>query len=171
MTKCYLFIYRMSYSGKAVHRVFANCAQEAFLEGHVHAFTQLGGLPTGQIRYDNLTSAVSKIVFGESRVRVENPRWQLFRAHYQFEPFYCLPGIAGAHEKGGVEQQVGYFRRNYLVPVPHVDSLAELNELLLGPEQELAPEPIQALIIIHAHARSRSELRAGVSIRWMRACR
>lgn len=130
-TKCYLFVYRMSYSGKAVHRVFANCAQEAFLEGHVHALTQLGGLPTGQIRYDNLTSAVSKIVFGESRARVENPRWQLFRAHYQFEPFYCLPGIDGAHEKGGVEQQVGYFRRNYLVPVPHVDSLAELNELLV----------------------------------------
>ena len=29
--------------------------------------------------------------------------------------------------KGGVEGQVGYFRRNHLVPVPEVDSLAELN--------------------------------------------
>jgi transposase len=130
MTTCFLFVYRMSYSGKAVHRVFTNCAQEAFLEGHVHAFTTLGGLPTGQIRYDNLTSAVQHIVFGQSRARVENPRWQAFRMHYGFEPFYCLPGIEGAHEKGGVEQQVGYFRRNYLVPVPEVETLEELNGLI-----------------------------------------
>jgi hypothetical protein len=41
-TKCYLFTFRMSYSGKAVHRVFASCGQEAFLEGHVHALSVLG---------------------------------------------------------------------------------------------------------------------------------
>ncbi len=40
------------------------------------------------------------------------------------------PGIKGAHEKGGVEGQVGWFRRNHLVPVPEVDSLAELNQLV-----------------------------------------
>jgi hypothetical protein len=61
------------------------------------------------------------------RARVENPRWVLFRSHFRFEAFYCEPGLAGAHEKGGVEGEVGYFRRNYLVPVPEVDSLAELN--------------------------------------------
>jgi transposase len=134
MTKCYLFVYRMSYSGKGVHKVFASCGQEAFLDGHVHAFSTLGGLPTGQIRYDNLTSAVTKIVFGQSRARVENPRWSLFRSHYQFEAFYCQPGIDGAHEKGGVEGQVGYFRRNYLVPVPEVATLEELNELIAWAE-------------------------------------
>ena len=41
-TRCYLFTFRMSYSGKAVHRVFASCGQEAFLEGHLHAFSILG---------------------------------------------------------------------------------------------------------------------------------
>ena len=45
----------------------------------------------------------------------------------RFEAFCCEPGIEGAHEKGGVEGQVGYFRRNHLVPVPEVGSLAELN--------------------------------------------
>ncbi|MGW3498783.1 Mu transposase domain-containing protein [Streptomyces sp. NPDC001020] len=40
------------------------------------------------------------------------------------------PGIDGAHEKGGVEGQIGYFRRNHFTPVPEVDSLAELNELV-----------------------------------------
>jgi transposase len=62
MTKCFLFVFRLSYSGKAVHRVFATCGQEAFLEGHVHAFTVLGGVPAGQIRYDNLTAAVWKVL-------------------------------------------------------------------------------------------------------------
>jgi hypothetical protein len=45
------------------------------------------------------------------------------------------PGIEGAHEKGGVEGQVGYFRRNHLVPVPEVDSLAELNARIAVAEQ------------------------------------
>jgi hypothetical protein len=43
---------------------------------------------------------------------------------------YCEPGLRGAHEKGGVEGQVGYFRRNYLIPVPQVESLEELNARL-----------------------------------------
>ena len=44
-TKVALFTLRLSYSGKAVHRVFPTQGQEAFLEGHVHAFETLGGLP------------------------------------------------------------------------------------------------------------------------------
>ncbi|MCM6774551.1 hypothetical protein NDR87_13550 [Nocardia sp. CDC159] len=50
----YLFSLRMSFSGRAVHRLFASGGQEAFLEGHVHAFRVLGGVPFGKIRYDNL---------------------------------------------------------------------------------------------------------------------
>ena len=52
------------------------------------------------------------------------------RSHLDLDPFYCRPGIEGAHEKGGVEGQIGWFRRNPLVPVPEVDSLAELNALV-----------------------------------------
>jgi len=47
-----------------------------------------------------------------------------------FEAFYCVPGVEGAHEKGGVEGEIGRFRRNFLVPVPRVKSLAELNARL-----------------------------------------
>ncbi|MDF3294273.1 hypothetical protein [Streptomyces silvisoli] len=50
MTKVYLFALRLSYSGKAVHRVFATAGQEAFFEGHVHAFRMLGGVPRGWLR-------------------------------------------------------------------------------------------------------------------------
>ena len=59
---------------------------------------------------------------------MENQRWVLFRSHFGFDPFYCQPGISGAHEKGGVEGEVGRFRRNRLSPMPVVNSLDELNE-------------------------------------------
>ena len=52
----------------------------------------------------------------------------LFRSHYGFDAFYCRPGIEGAHEKGGIEGEVGRFRRTHLSPMPVVDSLAQLND-------------------------------------------
>ena len=63
-TKCHMFVFRLSFSGKAIHRVYPTQAQEAFLEGHLEAFTAIGGIPTRHIRYDNLTSAVSKVLHG-----------------------------------------------------------------------------------------------------------
>ncbi|MFC8660806.1 IS21 family transposase [Streptomyces sp. NPDC057199] len=129
LVTCYLFSFRLSYSGKAVHRVFASCGQEAFFEGHVHALQTLGGVPRTKVRYDNLKSAVAQVL-GLSRARVETDRWIAFRSHFGIESFYCRPGIEGAHEKGGVEGQIGYFRRNHFAPVPEVGSLAELNELV-----------------------------------------
>lgn len=109
--------------------MFASCGQEAFLEGHVHALSVLGGVPTGNIRYDNLRSAVAQVI-GFTRARVENERWTAFRSHYGIDAFYCQPGKQGAHEKGGVEGEIGRFRRNHLVPMPEVESLAELNAMI-----------------------------------------
>lgn len=129
LVTCFLFSLRLSFSGKAVHRIFPSGGQEAFFEGHEHAFRVLGGVPVGQIRYDNLKAAVAQVL-GFSRQRVETERWVAFRSHFSIDPFYCQPGTQGAHEKGGVEGQIGYFRRNHLVPVPDVDSLAELNALV-----------------------------------------
>ncbi len=129
-TKVFLFTMRLSFSGKAVHRAYATQGQEAFLEGHRAAFEAFGGTPRFHIRYDNLKAAVSRVLFGRSRI--ESTRWVAFRSHYGFESFYCHPGVEGAHEKGGVEGEGGRFRRNHLVPVPKVASMAELNALLIG---------------------------------------
>ncbi|KQM82398.1 IS21 family transposase [Agromyces sp. Leaf222] len=131
-TKCHMFTFRLSYSGKAIHRVYSTQGQEAFLEGHIDAFDDIGGVPVRHIKYDNLTSAVTTVIYGTGRRRTENPRWVLFRSHYGFDAFYCQPGIEGAHEKGGVEGEVGRFRRNRLSPMPVVDTLAELNEKVRG---------------------------------------
>jgi transposase len=129
VVKCHLFTLRLSYSGKAVHRVYASEAQESFMEGHVEAFNVLGGIPTRHIRYDNLKPAVNRVCTGRSRV--ESERWLSFRAHYGFDAFYCVPGEDGAHEKGGVEHEGGRFRRTHLVPVPDVATLEELNARLV----------------------------------------
>lgn len=128
LARCHLFTLRLSCSGKAVHRCYASQGQEAFFEGHVAAFDILGGVPCGLIRYDNLKPAVHRVCFGRSRI--ESQRWIAFRSHYGFDAFYCLPGKEGAHEKGGVEGEVGRFRRRWFVPVPQVGSLEEFNAYL-----------------------------------------
>ena len=127
LTPVEIFHLRLSHSARAVHVAFASEGQEALLEGHVLAFQRLGGVP-GRIRYDNLTPAVRRVLKG--RDRIETDRFTALRSHFGFDSFFCEPGEAGAHEKGGVEGEVGRFRRRHLVPVPKVASLAEFNALL-----------------------------------------
>ena len=122
---CWMFVMRLSHSGRAFHLAFGNQAQESFLEGHVRAFEHFGGVP-GRIRYDNLKPAVVRVLRG--RDRIESERFIALRSQYGFDSFFCIPGVVGAHEKGGVEGEIGRFRRRHLVPVPKVGSLAELNE-------------------------------------------
>ena len=130
--KCWLFVMRLSHSGRAFHVAFGTQAQEAFLEGHVLAFQHFGGVPT-LVRYDNLKPAVTRVLRG--RDRVESERFVALRSHYGFDSFFCRPGITGAHEKGGVEGEIGRFRRRHLVPVPKVASLAGLNALISAADQ------------------------------------
>ena len=129
LTEVQLFIMRLSASGRAYPRAYLSEAQEVFLDGHVRAFSHFGGVPR-RVRYDNLKSAVEKVLKG--RGRVESDRFTALRSHYGFDSFFCLPGIKGAHEKGGVEGEIGRFRRRFMVPVPKVSSMAELNEVLMA---------------------------------------
>ena len=126
--KLFMFCMRLSHSGKAFHHAYANQTQESFLDGHVRAFEAFGGVPTGMVRYDNLKPAVVRVALG--RERFEHPRFVAMRSHYGYDSFFCLPGIDGAHEKGGVEGEIGRFRRRHLTPIPHVGSLAALNTAL-----------------------------------------
>jgi transposase len=130
---CWMFVMRLSHSGRAFHLAFGNQAQESFLEGHVRAFEHFGGVP-GRIRYDNLKPAVVRVLRG--RDRAESERFIALRSQYGFDSFFCRPGVAGAHEKGGVEGEIGRFRRRHLVPVPAVASLAELNDLIAAADAE-----------------------------------
>ncbi len=120
------FCLRASASGAAFHRAYRRATQTAFLEAHELAFEHFGGV-FKRLRYDNLKAAVKRILRGSRRE--ETTRFIAFRSHYGYEGSFCNP-YAG-HEKGGVEGEVGRFRRNHLVPVPQFDSLDELNQWLL----------------------------------------
>jgi transposase len=122
-----VFCVRSMASGAAFHRAYPRATQQAFLEAHEDAFAYFGGV-FATLRYDNLTSAVRKILRGFRRE--ETTRFLAFRSHWQFDASFCTPGEG--HEKGGVEGEAGYFRRNHWVPVPQAADLDALNAQLLA---------------------------------------
>jgi transposase len=121
-----VFCMRSMASGGAFHRAYPRATQQAFLEGHELGFAYFSGV-FRVLRYDNLTSAVKKILRGYRREETE--RFIAFRSHWKFQAEFCNPGEG--HEKGGVEGEAGYFRRNHCVPVPCVVDWADLNARLL----------------------------------------
>lgn len=140
----YVFCMRSMASGGAFHCAFPHASQQAFLEAHERAFLYFGGV-FAVLRYDNLKSAVKKILRGQQRE--ETARFMAFRSHWGFQSEFCTP--AEGHEKGGVEGEGGYFRRNHLVPVPQVASWEALNLFLLEAcrrdEQRLIGERAQTV--------------------------
>lgn len=119
-----IFCMRAMASGGAFHRAYVSATQQAFLEAHELAFQYFGGV-FRVLRYDNLSSAVRKVLRG--RQRVETERFIAFRSHWRFQAEFCMP--EAGHEKGGVEGENGYFRRNHLVPLPQAADLEVLNQM------------------------------------------
>jgi len=122
-----VFTLRSMASGAAFHRAYVRATQQAFLEAQQLAFHYFGGV-FQRIRYDNLKAAVKRIVRGFRRE--ETARFVAFRSHWRFHSEFCTPGEG--HEKGGVENEIGTFRRNHWVPVPKAADLAALNVALLA---------------------------------------
>lgn len=123
--KAHLFVMRLNYSKARFLAVYPFEKQEAFLDGHLQAFEFFGGVPH-TITYDNLKTAVFRVLSGKNRQ--EQDAFVEFRSHYLFESRYC--NIRQPHEKGGVENDVGYLRRNYLTPIPSVSGWQTLNQTL-----------------------------------------
>jgi transposase len=129
--KHYIFCMRSMASGGAFHRAYPHASQQAFLEAHELAFHYFGGV-FATVRYDNLSSAVKKILRGHQREETE--RFIAFRSHWGYQSEFCNPGRG--NEKGGVEGEGGYFRRNHLVPVPKARNLEDLNRQILEASQD-----------------------------------
>jgi transposase len=122
----YFFAMRSMASGDAFHCAYSHATQQSLLEAHEKAFEYFGGV-FRTLRYDNMKSLVKKILRGYQRI--ETDRIIAFRSHWGFDSQYCNP--ASGNEKGGVEGELGWFRRNSLVPVPEAINLQALNEQLL----------------------------------------
>ena len=121
-----LFYMKLCYSRRTFMMAFPNQRQEAFFAAHVAAFDFFGGVPH-RISYDNLKTAVQKVLKG--RNRIEQDAFIQFRGTYLFASHFCQ--VAAGNEKGIVENSVGFGRRRFLVPLPRVESFAELNAYLL----------------------------------------
>jgi len=125
--KLQVFTMRSMASGAAFHRAYTHATQQAFLEAHEQAFEYFGGV-FRRLRYDNLGSAVKRVLRGSHREETE--RFVAFRSHWRYAAEFCTPGEG--HEKGGVENEAGTFRRNHWVPIPQARDLAALNVQLLA---------------------------------------
>ena len=120
--KVHYFVLDPSHSGGCFIKAYPAETTETFLDGHVSAFSFLGGVPQS-ILYDNTKLAVARILRDGRRRRTRS--FTEIQSHYLFED---LPGRPGkGNDKGKVEGMVGYARRRFLVPIPRVESFAELN--------------------------------------------
>ncbi len=112
-------------SNKGYTQFFPSQNQECLLEGLKRVFERIGGVPL-RLRFDNLSTAVAKVLEGGERELTEG--FRRFMLHYRFRADFCNP--ASGNEKGNVENKVGYSRRNAFVPVPTVTSFEAFNEWL-----------------------------------------
>ena len=87
--KVQVFAMRSMAGGGAFHRGYPRATQQAFLEAHEHGFAYFGGV-FKVLRYDNLSSAVKKILRG--RQREESARFVAFRSHWRYQAEFCTPG-------------------------------------------------------------------------------
>ena len=116
--KIHYFVLDLPHSDGCFVKAYPAETTEAFCDGHVSAFSFLGGVPRS-ILYDNTRLAVAKIL-GDGR-RQHTRVFSELMSHYLFEDRFGRPG------KGKVEGLVGYARRNFLVPIPSYGSFDELN--------------------------------------------
>jgi transposase len=103
------FVMVLCYSRRMYLEFTVSQTMEHFLACHEHAFQAFGGCPKRLI-VDNLRSAVLKRLVGEAPVF--NPRYVDFARYVGFEITAC--NVRAAHEKGRVENGVGYVKKNLL---------------------------------------------------------
>ena len=119
----HLLVVTFPYSNMRFCRAFAGETAECVITGLLDVIDAAGGVPREMV-FDNATAIGRRV--GPNVV--ESELFAAFKAHYRTRARYCNP--YSGHEKGNVENAVGFIRRNLLVPVPEVTSLAELNTLL-----------------------------------------
>ena len=123
LRKIHFFAFDLPHSDAGFVKAYPAETTEAFCDGHVAAFAFFGGVPLS-ILYDNTTLAVARILGDGTRQRTRV--FSELQSHYLFGDRFGRPGKG--NDKGKVEGLVGSIRRNYLVPVPHVESLDALND-------------------------------------------
>ncbi len=118
--RVYALVASLPFSGAQTAFFSFDMTVESFLEGHVHAFEFLGGVPRECV-YDNLRSVVAR---RERDEVVWNQRFLHLRGHYAFHATACTP--ATPREKGSVEGAVRYLKTGFW-PARRFQTLPELD--------------------------------------------
>jgi transposase len=125
LKKVALFIMALPYSDAFFITAFEKECTETYWEGHARAFEYFGGVPY-RISYDNTKVLASKIIGPHERELTDG--FLKLQSHYLFREHFCR--VRRPNEKGVVEGVVKFARLNFLVPVPQVKDLDELNAIL-----------------------------------------
>ena len=133
------------YSNGGYIQLFKGANIECLLQGLKNNFEHMGRVPTC-IWFDNDKTIVKKILAnGERRV---TEAFERFCMHYGFKSNFCNP--SSGHEKGHVENKVGYSRRNMLVPIPEFKDIIEFNrQLLIQCDEDMQREHYKKNVFIN----------------------
>ena len=121
-----ILVLSFPWSNAGFMQVCRNETKECLCEALLKIFEHIGGVPL-RILFDNMSSAVVHIEADGNRKLTE--MFMRFTMHHRYKAEFCNPD--SPHEKGNVENKVGYLRRNYLLPPPKIENLEAYNEELL----------------------------------------
>jgi transposase len=146
-TRWHILVVSFPWSNAGFAQICRFETKECLCEGLQRIFEHIGGVPL-RILFDNMSSAVVHIESEGKRTLTE--MFMRFTMHHRFKADFCNPD--SPHEKGNVENKVGYIRRNLLLPPPAIEDLDSFNiELLdrcmadLQREHYVKKEPISDL--------------------------
>ena len=128
LVKLWMFCMRLSASGQGLPQGLRHPGPRSFLGRPRDAFTRLGGVPAGRIRYDNLKPAVARVLLGRDRVEIE--RFIMFRSHFGFDSLLLPARASRAATKKAGSRAISAGSGATTWSVPRVASLAELNEMI-----------------------------------------
>ena len=124
--RAYLFVASVPGYPMRFCQVMPIKAKEAWGLFHEQAFSFYGGI-FPEVVYDNDSVLVKEII---GRERNQTAFSLELEEHYDFKSYFCSKGAG--HEKGTVENSVGYCRRNYLAGIKAFESWDSANDFLLN---------------------------------------
>jgi len=120
----HIFVVTFPFSNMRFVQAYRGETSECVCHGLRTVFDHIGAAPRHLV-FDNATGIGRRV---GTKV-VETKLFGAFKMHYRSQSRYCNP--YSGHEKGNVENAVGFLRRNLMVPEPESATLQGLNEVLM----------------------------------------
>lgn len=119
----HVLVVTFPYSNMRFVQAYRGETSECVCHGLRTIFEQVGGAPQLMI-FDNATGVGRRV----RKKIIEAKLFEAFKNHYRTAARFCNP--ESGHERGNVENAVGFLRRNIMVPIPSATSMEQLNVML-----------------------------------------